>query len=327
MITGGKKEVKQSFEHKKYVGFFRGKVVAVNPTRQELNKMFGIEDKDTDKEIEYTGDKEGTDTARITFWIKTDDKTPIYLSYNINLKDEIRRNKAGDKIQLINSIGDTAWPEADANDDYDEAELFDNFKAFTNVTMWQLPNGEESEKWAKGAKPAQGGVEVIAKKKYRPALVGEADLLDFIKVWLSRLELKKNIDPNEPPSILLNMKKLFAGNFKELTSQVEGDFDDLPFVGLAYVEVDKDDPTKQYQKVYRHFLPGTIMKYINNGCKMGDKFHQEQWDKFMNEVEGEYGPNGFYVLEPIKEYDPNMDVATSSSTKNEEVKNPTSSKY
>lgn len=319
MIQGEKKEVKQSFENKKYVGFFKGRVKAINPTREQLNEMFGNEDKEGDKEIEYTSTKDGVEATRVVFWIEVENKPGVFLSHSIQLKNEIRKNKDGDKIQVINSVGDTAWPEADEDGDYDEKALFDNFKHFTNVTKWVLPNGDESEKWAKGAKPAKDGVEVIAPKQYHPAVVGEADLVDFIKVWLGRLELRKNINPKNPPAILLNTKKLFAGNFKDLTSQLNGSFDDLPFVGLAFVQVDREDPDKQYQKIFRHFLPGGFMKYINNGCKMPDKYSQDVWDKFMAEVEGEYGPSGKYVLEPLKEYDPNEDVAASKQTKADKI--------
>lgn len=323
MITGSKKETKQ-FDNKKYIGFFKGRVKLVSPSRDELNELFSLEGKDDDKEIEYTGEKEGVDTARIVFWMDVEGMRDVYLTYNISLKNEIRRNKAGDKIQLVNQVGDNTWVEADNDDSYDDSGLFDNFKGFTKVNMWKLPNGEESEKWQRGAKPAPGAVEVIADKKFRAALVGESDLLDFLKVWLNRLEFKKDPETN----ILLDMDKLFSGDFSDLTSQIGGDFDDIPFVGLAYVQVDEEDSEKQYQKVYRHFLPGNMMKFIKNGMNFGtDKFAQDTWNKFMAEVEGDYPPQGDFILEPLREYDPATDVATSDKTKAEEVKKSSTSKY
>lgn len=304
-ISGKKKE--KAFEgFVKYVGFFKGKVVAINPDREDLNKLQGKESSEEDKEIEYTGEKEGVRTTRVTFWLEAEGKEGVYIPYTILLKEEPWRNKAGDKIQLVNQVGDSTWVEANEDNEFSKDELFENFTNFTNVKSWKLPSGEIVEKWKKGAKPEE--VELLGDKEFRPAVVGESELLDFLKTWLN-IELK-----DSGANLLLDTNKLFGGNVKELTSQIDGDFA-RPFVALAYVRVDDEDPDKQYQKVFRKFLPANFMKFINNGCKMPNAFSEDKWADFMKELEGDYGPEGLYVLEPLKEYNPNDDFATSKETR------------
>lgn len=315
---GKKREVKEFEGFAKYVGFFKGDVVAINPDRSQLNKLLGREDKPEDKEIDYTGDKEGVDFARVTFWLSAENHDNLLLSHTITIKNEVRRNKSKEKIQLINQVGDTTWVEADEDNEFNEETIFDSFKNFTNVTEWLLPNGEISPKYEFKAKPAPGAVEVLGPKKYRPALIGEEELAEFLKKWL-------NFEYKDPETdILLDTRKLFGGNFKILQEQV-GTEVAVFFVALAYVRVDEEDGDKQYQRIFKKLLPANFMKFINNGCKFPNNFTQKKWDEFVAECEGEYGPDGAYVLEPLKAYDPQDDFATSKSTKADVTE--TNSKY
>lgn len=316
-VIGGKKKEKQFDSFAKYIGFFKGYVAAVNPDRDDLNKLLGKEGSDNDKELDYTGEKEGVRTARITFWLGVDGHDGLYIPHTIMLKEEPWRNKAGDKIQLVNQTGDSQWVEADEDNNYSTKELFDSFLAFTNVLSWKAPNGDISEKYSKGAKPEE--VENLGDKIHRIAVVGESELLDFMKVWMPELDLR---DPSA--NLLLDTNKLFGGNFKDLTDLIGNDFSvrkhqgntvPIGFTALAYVRVDDDDPDKQYQKVFRNFLPAKFIKFINNGGKIPDKYSQDTWEKFMKEVDGDYGPDGQFVLEPLKEYNPDDDFYASSETR------------
>jgi hypothetical protein len=336
---GGKKREVKSDGFKRYIGFFRGFVSTVNPDRETLNKMFGRETKEDDKELDYTGEKDDVATTKPTFWIETDQKDsdgkPILLAYNIFMKNEVRKDKTETKIQLINQVGDNTWIEAEEDDSveggfkYDEDKLYSSFKNFTKIKDWLLPSGEVVSKYKAGAKPNE--VEILAPKVYRPALSGEADLIDFMKTWLSDLEL---YDHESNPNLLLDTADLFRGDFTQLQDLVDSDFanrtykgDTAPigFVGLAYVKVDQDDPEKQHQKIFKTFLPAQFMKFINNGCKMPNSWAEGVWKKFMKEIDGDYGPDGHYVLEPLKEYDPSEDFATSTKTRADVTEN--NSKY
>jgi hypothetical protein len=317
---GGKKREEKNFDSfAKYVGFFKGEVAAINPDRAQLNKLLGRESKEEDKEIDYTGEKDGVRYAKITFWLAVEGHEGVYIPHTIKVTEDIKRNKAEDKIQLVNQVGESTYVEADEDNEYNEESLFESFKNFTKVNEWVLKNGELSDKWDVGAKPAPGGVEILAPKNYRPALVGEGDLYEFIKVWLNKLDYK-----DESTKILLDSRKLFGGNFKDIQAMIGCEFE-VPFVALAFVRVDEDDTDKQYQQIYKKFLPANFMKFINNGNRMPNKFSQNKWADFMKECEGEYGPNGFYVLEPLKEYNPDDDFATRETTKADVT--PTNNKY
>lgn len=321
-IGGKKKEVKSFDSFPKQIGLFKGKVVLISPDRERLNKLFGKENSEDDKELDYTGEKEGVESVKVTFWLEVEGKQGLYISHTIMLWNEPRkgsREETENKVQLINCVGDTTWVEPDADGKFDEEALFDDFKNFTQVNTWMLPNGKESEKYAPGAKPAPDGVEILGEKKYRVALRGEEALARFMKSWL-------NVDwRDKDANLLLDTKKLFAGNFKELTSLIDGDLD-VPVVALAYVEVDKDDPEKQYQKIFdRMYLPQDFMKHINNNMKMPNKYFEGIFDKFSEEVtgfnkegkavEGKGIKGHFYSLEPLREYDPEEDIAASTSTR------------
>lgn len=310
MITGSTKETNTNTGFTKYIGFFKGHVVEINPTRDKLNKLLGNEE-DNDKEIEYLGEKEGVDTVNLTFWLRVDGWKDLLLPHRIRLRNEVRRNNNGDKIQLINSVGDTTWVEADENNEFDESLLKEMFTDFSIVKSWRTPDGEVSEKYKNGAKPHE--TESIGKKQYRPALYGEEDLAEFMKAWLSKIDLRK-ADAN----ILVDTKALFKGNYKELTSLINSEYDSevkggdlipVGMVGNAFVRIDEENTDKVYQQIYKNFLPANFMRYINNGCKF-DQYTQKRWDKYTAELTGEHGIRGEYILEPLKEYDPEMETAS-----------------
>jgi len=315
---GGKRKEKKEFEgFQKYIGFFRGHVAAINPDRDQLNKLLGKESKADDKDIDYTGEKEDVRTAKITFWLSVDGHDGLFIPHTITLKDEPWRNNTGDKIQLVNQTGDSQWVEADEDNEYSTDEVFDSFLNFVNIKDWTLPSGDIVENWQKGAKPNEK--ENLGEKQHRIAIVGESELLDFMKVWLADLDLR---DPSA--NLLLDTNKLFGGNFKELQSLIGNEFsvrsnkgDEVPigFTALAYVRTDSEDSEKQYQKVFRKFLPPNFIKYINNNCKMPDNYSKDIWEKFMKEVDGKYGPDGHFVLEPLKEYNQDDDFYASDKVR------------
>lgn len=327
-VTGQVKEGQSNFT--KYVGFFKGKVVAVNPTREKLNKLLG-NDNDAD-EINYTGEKNGINTATLTFWLEAEGHEGVYIPYKIYIKNEpfVSKKNGVTKIQLINSTGDTQWVEVDDNwelgDEFDTTSLWDSFKFFTNVIQWISPDGETHEKWRKGAKPNE--VEILGEKTVRPALIGEEELLNFMKWWLCYGN--KGLNLRHPQTnLLLDTKKWFLGNFKEL-NLIDQPFTS-PFTALAYVRVDKNNPDKQYQQVFKKFLPSFFMQLISKGLNLTKDYEKEQWKKFTEEVEGEHGISDcLYVYEPLREYDSEEDINAAKTTKvqiNEPNVTSTNSKY
>lgn len=145
----------KEFNFTRYIGIAPVQVLAVNPTKTELEKIYGREM----KEPVYVRDIDRNGTtikmATVTFIVKTDVvKTGIenIFQVSINLFKELRKNSEGTKVQVMDEYGRTAW-----------------------VTIEQCKN-KEIPVYANG--PAK------ITSNYRPVFTGEEALLDFVKCWL-----------------------------------------------------------------------------------------------------------------------------------------------
>ncbi len=330
MAVKGKQKEQKEFSKELSVGLTAVKVIAINPTREELNKILGKEDSPEDKSITYAGsDQEGHDRMRILFVLK-DDKNDKIFFHSFNLTDKVRKNKEGDKCQIVNSTCSTSWaPLIPAVDKKGKTMLDDDGKTvytdkvndsliqdwFANFTTKEK-DGEEKK--------------VLGPKKWRPALSGEEELVTLLRSWLGRLDF---MDPET--EVFVDTAKLFKEDFRELRELIsldeEGNFTagglDQPFVVLLGVRTDEEDSTKKYQQIWgKSFLPAGFMKYINNGLKFPTPYSTKIWKKFKDEVEGEYGFNGYTELVPITEYDEQKDIAGTEKT-GKEIPAPQTSDY
>lgn len=303
----GKK--REKIEKKLYVGFAQSRVVAVNPDNSEIADIYGF-DVDEDKpEVEYTKDKDGVDTVRIDFIMEELGSSYIYKrSFFLENKDVETKPKEGQedgfvpKKQYINQTGDSFY----VDDEENLPTYFTKFQKNTSKTdKTKIIYGD---------------------KAYRVAKVGEADLMDFLKKWLSALDYW-----DAETSILLDIKKLFRGNFSELQEQVGGDLEGN-VVDILGVKPDKDDDEKYYQDVYKTALPGYLWKVIRNTKftpEVIEKWRAEKKDKNTN-------PDGRYLKEyeqvavditdptypwsrefelvPFKEFDPNTSFVASGQS-------------
>lgn len=270
-------------EQKKGTGKFTGlslfKVKAINPTRKELNKLLGKEDEGED-EIEYLyTNRDNKNAVRLSFWLYSEN-LKRYFVHTISIVDEVRKSAEGLKTQYINDVCFTSWADAPEN-------LQDWFVNFLD----------------KDKKP-------ISSKTYREALVGEEELAALMRNWISA----KWSDPET--SVIVDMKRLFKGDFSEL-QKIIGSGVDTKFVGLLGVRTDSSDIKKQYQHVYgKSFLPGTMWNDIVNGFKFTNSYTTQTWDKFDKKVNnGQYGFNCFFEMKPATEYDPADDISLSEDTK------------
>lgn len=296
-IKGSKREER---EFEKFVGFAKVNIVAINPDRQELNAMFGKEDKEDDKPVEYVGtDNDGNDKVRVSIWLK-DAKSGKLFPHNITIIDKERLDLKNIKNQYINNVLDTGWA-ADA-----ESELPDFFTNFLN-----------KEK------------EVVGDKTYRKAKVGEEELGAIMKGWLGKLSF------NHPEAdVTFDVKKLLAGNYNELRATILApDATDeekkaslvAPFVCLLGVKTDENDTDKQYQQVFsKAFMPGGFISYINNNLKFPTTYAQNVWKNFKEKLEdtknaGKYAFKAYYELVPLTKYDSSKDVAKGGTPPEVEV--------
>ncbi len=317
MAVKGKQKEQTEFKNKQFVGFTSVKVVAVNPDREELNKILGKEDGPDDKPITYAGkDPDGNDRMRMLFVLKDKDNNTFFHSFN--LTNKVRKNKEGDKCQIVNSTCSTSWAPLIKALDKKGKPVFDEegkpmYTTDIDASLIQdwFANFTTKEKDGEPRK-------VLGPKKWRPALSGEEELVTLLRSWLGRLDF---MDPET--EVFVDTAKLFDENFKELRELISLDEDgkftagglDTEFVVLLGVRTDEEDATKKYQQVWsKAFLPAGFMKYINNGMKFPTDYSKKIFKKFKEEVEGEYGFNGYTELVPLTEYDAAKDFAGSSAT-------------
>lgn len=162
----------------KGVGSFN--ILAVNPTKTEQEKIFGIT---LDKDPEYTGEQDGVKTVRITFVVKSDGKqidaagNPIELitNHTFFLRNESLKTSGG-KYMIIDEYGNTAY----ADKETIEAKAIPTYS-----------NG-----------PA------IISPNYRLAFVGEAELTKFLATYLVIPDSRKWVDSK--PVGLLDDKNALA---------------------------------------------------------------------------------------------------------------------
>lgn len=301
MAVKGKQREQKEFVKELFVGFTQVKVVAVNPSREELNTLLEREGTPEDKDIVYMGnDDEGNDRLRMAFWLR-DVKTGKLFVHSFNITNKERKNKDGDKVQLVNSTCTTSWAPYVKKGDavttkVDEAVIQDWFVNFT-----------DKEK------------NVLGPKKWRKALAGEEELVNLLRAWLGRLNFM-----DIETEVMVDTKKLFKEDYKELRELISldenGEFSkeglDTPFVILLGVRTDENDTTKKYQQIWnKAFLPAGFMKYINNGNKFPTDYSKKVWKKFSEEVQDDdYGFDGFTKLVPIEDYSEAEDLAGGTKT-------------
>lgn len=304
-------------------GWAESRVIAVNPTADELEKI-GIA---AEEEPNYQKEKDGETITWIDFWmeeLKTGYKykrtfflqdTPAKTSPKEDQKDFV------EKTQYVNQIGDNAWA-------VNKKELKEGFLKF--------------RKKVKGSDE----YEIGGDKVFRVAKKGEADLMTFIKMWMSGCDFR-----DEETNILLDMKKIFNGNFKEIKEQVDGEFTTSDRNGKEYPStivdllevktVVKDGEPRDYQSVWRRPIAGWMMKTIRNTKftkeniakwkadndkmaewnKAGKKGKSPEGARWLKDYEklaveistGEHRSKNFYSLELAHEYDPNQNFVSSGA--------------
>ena len=281
---------------KKYVGNGNFSVVAINPTREELEEIL---DKELENEIEYVKTKsDGKTMAIIAFWAEEElTKEKFKIDFILTNENAFSSDKANPKALYINQIGDTQYVD-------NEDSLFESFKNFTKIVDWKSPAGQISKKYSSGAKPNE--VEILGEKEFRQAKVGERELYNFIRNWMS------GTDFNEPSTnLFVDFDLLMEGDVSELQGFVGSKIVNS-VVGSAIVETDKEDSDVQYQKVSKKaFLPGDYFKYIKLGSI--PKRMEKKWNEYCEAINRE---TKAHSLELIHEYDPEKDLNTSGKTRN-----------
>lgn len=280
-IGGTKKEQRELTNYSKKVGLFEGSVIAINPTIEQFKNVLGIELAEDSKALEYLGEsKDGNTTLRLSFWLK-EVKTNQNFNLSFYLEDKEKDNKDGTKNQYINQIGNCTWATSE----------------------------DELATWFKGTADRP--------KDYRIAYVGEEQLYEFLRTWLSQLDYGK------PDTILsLDWKKLMRGNVKELTSQIDGEWCGNVVAMATVTTRERDGEMKEYQTVYNGaFLPSYTLRQFrlidyNSNKKISELSSKKPkelriHEKFVLKLVGEYGCKDYFTFKELHDYDPEMNMAAS----------------
>lgn len=198
LVVGKTQESTETQEFKRYIGLASSFVVAVNPTKSELENIYGSE---MANDPEYVVDTDNGKEARITFVVKTDPE-------------------ATNGVEIINRVMFTLRNAPAYNSDKTKVQVVDEYG---NVT------------WA-NTDDAKAGIKLLSKDgkdlkiaaKYRMCCVGEADLIGFLKPYLcigdafnyvnGSWVLKTNA--SDYLFGLENIKEYFSGNFSEIKEAV-----------------------------------------------------------------------------------------------------------
>ena len=266
------KESTEGSTRKLYTGVGPVFVLGVNPNKAELEKLYDTELENapeyiTETEVSQEGAKVKVPQVRIDFIVQTDPEkcSDIDMKTKVSffLAKEVRYNRDGSKVQVINKYGETTWLP------------IENAKAGT------VP---ESLSWFEPA-------------DFRPALIGEEELTGFIKAYLNipnKSYRKKNGEVVEIPN-----KADAEARLDKIQDYFKGDFSELRNVIALQPKnkvkcmfgVKTTDDGKQYQAVY-------TQKFLKNNVTDYSKLDEELQERKAN---GAYPTTEFSVCD-LKEY-------------------------
>lgn len=274
----GKVSSEGASNFKKYVGVASVKVLAVNPTMEEWNKITGG---NMQKEPEYIStNNEGVKQAKITLLVQTDPKktigdidTIIPVTFWFR-KLPVQGSKSG-KYQIIDKYGRTAWAT--------EEEV-------KNKAIPQYTNGSAN-----------------IDADYRRVVAGEEAFTNFLKAHLNipavsytdrNGNVVKHPNSSECEARLDNIMKIFDGDFKEIKTILGYQKDNYSKM-LFGVKTTEDG--KEFQDVFMEC-------FLTNGNPNNARFAKVLKDfinggrqAYNNTYFGELNPNGELIVSELKE--------------------------
>ena len=256
-IGGKKRENLSSVEsnYEKKVGLFEANVIAINPTIEEYSSVLDIELNPDSKAVEYLGTSKDGNIYLRVDFWLEEVKNKEKFKVSFFLEDKERENRDGTKKQYINNVGTTSWAD-------DESNLYDWF---------------------------------TKDRDFRVAYIGEEELYNFVKTWLSKLDYR-----HSDTVLQLDWNKLMRGNVKDLKDQINDEWCDTVLALATVVVKEKDGETKEYQGVYnKGFLSGYNLKYFRltdysdqrvlNDLRSRKNNQLNMNERFVVQVSGEYG--------------------------------------
>lgn len=257
---------------KRYIGVAPVTILAVNPDKALLGKLYNTEIENTpeylgESEVGPEGDRHKVPQVRIDFIVKTDSERcgGIDLTSRISffISKEVRYNRDATKVQVINKYGETTWlPIEDAK-------------------AGRIP---ETLSWFEPA-------------DFRPAYIGEQELTSFIKTYLGipnksyrkpNGEVVELADKSEAEARLDKIADYFRGDFKELEEVIK--LQSKNKIKCMFGVRTADDG-KQYQAIYNQM-------FVSNRVTDYSRLDKDLQDRKAN---GAYPSTEFSTC-PLKEY-------------------------
>lgn len=266
MAFGQGRESSDAPVFKKYIGIGQFKIVAVNPSKEELEKIYS---RDVEKEPDYTSVDEETQTKqiRLEFVVTTVPEKNNGIEFTTRvpffLKEEIRTNKDKTKVQVINCYGETTWI---------DVESAKQGLIPTSVAGWFVG-------------------------PYRPAYVGEEDLTNFLKSYMNipNKSYKKKDgtivyldNMSDAEARLDNIGTYFTGNVREIKELIKIQPDNRIQLPIG---IKTSDDGKQYQDVYTKMI---LRSNTTDYTKLGTEIE-------ASKAAGLYSKSEF-SLKPLQEY-------------------------
>ncbi len=253
------------------IGYFKGELVAINPSKAELQKLYKTEE-DIEEPV-YTGkDKNDADWTLLRFMFLEDiTKEPV--DYRVFLKKDLSEFEKDDvqKCWWVNQFGQT---QVVANEK-------DLFRSFMYLQKWNKVESKMEDVPGEDGKPI--------KLTYRKCWKGEKQIYDF----LQKLVTQDWFNADQETSILVKFDSLMKNNVKELSSWI-GTENYQSVVGMIEIAAkDGDNGTNYYQNcVDGAWMPGWKIKEANIATA------SNSWDKWEQKPKGK----GSYKLKDMHEF-------------------------
>ena len=270
-----------------YTGIASMRVIAVNPTKEEMAEMLGYDLKEDAKDQVYEGKTEkGDDFVTLSFWLEADTPEKQKFNTRFRLVNKPVVSEGSGKKQWVNQVAGSTWVDSEEN----LPSWFTHFRDKNGSLITKDDDGE-----------------LTGKRKVREAIQGEANLYNFLRSWFGKVSFF-----SERTNILLNINKMFRNFDKfvdnEFRSQLRAGDDAMTtnVVALAYVYIsEKDGETKMYQNLYGEFLGQWQMKKVSFALSTNNWELDKGLKKWKEQLEGKHGCDGAFTLTMLQPFDPN----------------------
>ena len=259
---------------KRYIGVAPVAILAVNPNKEQLEKIYGTKLENSpeyigESEIGPEGAKKKVTQVRLDFIVQSDEEKcghSMLTKIGFFLKKDYRYNREGNKVQIVNEYGEFTWV------------------PIHNADGSQNTNLSGAPEWFEG-------------DSRRPAYIGEEELTGFLKYYMN-IPVKSYRKKNGEVVTIAKKEDAYA-RLDGITNYFKGEVQELRDIvamqpknrvkGLFGVKTTSEG--KMYQDVYiQKFLKNNVTDYSALDAHMQDR-----------KAAGSY-PNTEFKVQDLAEY-------------------------